>query len=40
MNTVSDLFRPRLFQGEYRITSVRILRSRTDQQFFENADGG
>jgi len=35
MNTVSDLFRPRLFQGEYRITSVRILRSRTDQQFLQ-----
>jgi len=33
MNTISDLFRPRLFEGQYRITSVHSLYSRSGQKF-------
>jgi len=35
MNTISDLFRPRLFEGQYRITSVRSLHSRSGQKFLQ-----
>jgi len=35
MNTISDLFRPRLFEGQYRIISVRSLHSRTSQKFLQ-----
>jgi len=35
MNRISDLFRPRLFEGQYRITSVRALHSRSGQKFLQ-----